>query len=142
MLFSVKPPKFKSVSFNAMMVIAFVFLLAASSLPIILFSFYQDKTIISALGYDLIDEISKAAIEKTSDYFMPASTAVEMSAKLAELGAISCNNYKQTEMYTLGVLQCYPQITMFYVGDERGNYVHAWRLPGGKLESWIIKATA
>jgi adenylate cyclase len=124
-----------------MMVVAFVFLLTASALPIIVFSFYQDKAIISALGYDLMEAISRAAIEKTNDYFMPASTAVQMSSKLAELGAISCNDYNQTEMYTMGVLQSYPQITMFYIGDEQGNYVHAWRRPGGELESWIVKAT-
>jgi adenylate cyclase len=137
----VKPPKFKSVSFYAMMVIAFVFLLVASALPIILFSYYQDKAIISALGNDLIEEKSKSAIEKTSNYFKPASITVQMSSKLAELGAISCKDYRQTEMYTLGVLQSFPQISMFYIGDEQGNYVHAWRLPEGNMESWIVKAT-
>jgi adenylate cyclase len=142
MSFPVRPPKFKSISIHAMMVIAFVFLLVASTVPIILFSYYQDVTIIAALGNDLIEEKSRSAIERTSNYFMPASIAVLMSSKLAELGAISCNNYKQTEMYTLGVLKSYPQISMFFIGDEQGNYVHAWRLPGGKTESWIIQATA
>ena len=133
---------FKSVSFHVAMVAAFVFLLVTTALPIILFGYYQDKTIISDLGNDLIEQISKAAIEKTSNYFMPASIAVQMSSKLAELGAISCNNCRQTEMYTLGVLKSYPQISMFYIGDEQGNYVHAWRLPDGNMESWIIRASA
>jgi adenylate cyclase len=124
-----------------MMVIAFVSLLVVSALPIILFSYYQDKAIISALGNDLIEEKSKAAIEKTSNYFGPAARAVKISSKLSELGAISCNNYGQTELYTLGVLKSFPQVSMFYIGDEQGNYVHAWRLADGNTESWIIKAS-
>jgi adenylate cyclase len=125
-----------------MIVIAFVFLLVAAALPIILFGYYEDKIIISALGKDLIEQISRAAIERTSNYFMPASTAVQMSSKLAELGAVSFDDYRQKEMYTLGVLKSYPQISMFYFADEQGNYVHARRLDGGNMESQIIRTSA
>ena len=131
----------KGLSFHVAMVAAFVFLLVITVLPIIFFGYYQEKIVISDLGNDLIEHISKAAIEKTSNYFMPASIVVQMSSKLAELGAISCNNCMQTEMYTLGVLESYPQISMFYIGDEQGNYVHAWRRAGGNMESWIIRAS-
>ena len=65
---------------------------------------------------------------------------VEMSSKLTELGAVSGNDFSQIEMYTLGVLRSYPQVSMFYLGDEQGNYVSARRLPDGTMESWIIKA--
>ena len=73
-----------------MILTAFVFLLIAAALPIIFFSYYEDKTIISALSDDLVEQISKATIERTSNYFMPASIVVEMSSKLTELGAVSC----------------------------------------------------
>lgn len=134
--------KVKSVSFHTMLLVAFVFLLVTSALPIILISFYKDKGIISNLGNDLIDHISMAAIEKTSNYFLPASIMVQMSSKLTELGAVSCENSKETEMFTIGVLKSYPQIAMFYYGDEHGNFVRAWRRPDGSIESRIIKASA
>ena len=133
---------FKSVSFYVTMVVAFVCLLVTTALPIILFGYYRNKTIISDLANDLIEQTSKTVIEKTANHFLPASVAVEMSSRLTELGAISFTDFKQMEMYTLGVLKSYPQISMFYLADEQGNYVHAWRLADGTTESWIIKASA
>jgi adenylate cyclase len=124
------------------MVIAFVCLLATTALPIIIFGYYRNKTIISDLGNDLIEQASTTVIEKTVNYFLPVSIAVEMSSRLAELGAISLGDFKQMEMYTLGVLNSYPQTSIFYFGDEQGNYVHARRLADGNTESWIISASA
>jgi adenylate cyclase len=125
-----------------MMVAAFVSLLVTAALPITFFSYHQDKVIISALNDDLVEHISKATIEKTSNYFMPASIVVETTAKLSELGAVSCENFSQIEMYTLGVLRSYPQVAMFYFGDEQGNSISARRLPDGNMESWIIDTSA
>ncbi len=133
---------FKSVSFYVAMVVIFVCLLVTTALPIIIFGYYRSKIIISDLGNDLIEQTSKTVIEKTGNYFMPASRAVKISSKLSELGAISCNNYRQAEMYTLGVLKSFPQTSMFYFGDEQGNYVHAWRLADGNTRSWFIRASA
>ncbi len=137
-----RPFNLKSVSFHVTMVVAFVCLLATAALPIILFGYYESKIIISDLGNDLIEQTSKTVIEKTANYFLPASIAVEMSSRLTELGVVSFSDFKQTEMYTLGVLKSYPQISMFYMADEQGNYVRAWRLPNGNTESRIIKAAA
>ncbi len=130
------------VSFHTMILTAFVFLLTAAVLPVLLLSYYEDKDIISTLGNDLIAQISGAAIERTSNYFLPASTVVQMSSRLAELGAVSFDDYRQKEMYTLGVLKSYPQISMFYFADEQGNYVHARRLADGSMESQTIRASA
>ena len=137
-----KSSRFKSVSFHAMMLMAFAFLLVTTALPIIFFSYYENRIIISALSDDLVEQISKAMIEKTSNYFMPASIMIEMSSKLTELGAVSGNNFSQIEMYTLGVLRSYPQVSMFYLGNEQGNFVSARRLPDGTIESWIINRSA
>ena len=137
-----RPFNLKSVSFHSTMVIAFVCLLAATALPIIIFGYYRNKTIISDLGNDLIEQTSTTVTEKTVNYLLPVSIAVEMSSRLAELGAISLGDFKQMEMYTLGVLKSYPQASMFYFGDEQGNYVHARRLADGNTESWIISASA
>ncbi len=133
---------FKSVSFYHTMVIAFVCLLLATVLPIILFGYYSDKTVVSNLANDLIEQTSKTVIEKTANYFLPAATTVETSSRLAELGAISFKDFKQTEMYTLGVIKSYPQMSMFYLADEQGNYVRTWRLANGHTECRIIDRAA
>jgi class 3 adenylate cyclase len=85
-----------------------------------------------------MDQITQTVIEKTISYFSPATVMVEMSARLAEMEALSCTDNNQLELYTLGVLKFYPQVSMFFIGDERGNYIRAWRLPQGKMEGRII----
>ena len=102
----------------------------------------RTKTIVSDLGDDLIEQTSRTVIEKTRNYFLPASEAVEMSSRLAELGAISFDDFKQKEMYTLGVLKSYPQVSMFYLANEQGDYIRAWRQANGNLETRIIRAAA
>ncbi len=59
--------RFKSVSFHIMILMTFVFLLVATALPIIFLSYYKDKIIISALSDDLVEQISKTTIERTSN---------------------------------------------------------------------------
>ena len=90
----------------------------------------------------MIDQTSRTAIEKTRNYFLPASLTVEISARLARLGAISSNNFKQMELYTLGVLKSYPHISMFYFADKYGDYVRSWKMPDGNMETRIIRAAA
>jgi adenylate cyclase len=140
--FSQKRSKIKGVSFYAAIVTAFVCLLVTAAVPIIVVGYYQNKTIVSDLGNDLIEQTSRTVIEKTRNYFLPASVAVEMSARLARLGAISPDDFNQMEMYTLGVLKSYPQVSMFYLANEQGDYIRAWRQSNGNLESRIIRAAA
>ncbi|MGO9375133.1 MAG: adenylate/guanylate cyclase domain-containing protein [Syntrophobacteraceae bacterium] len=133
--------RFKSVSFHIMILMTFVFLLVATALPIIFLSYYKDKIIISALSDDLVEQISETTIERTSNYFMPVSLMVETSSKLTELGAFSGHDFSKIEMYTLGVLRSFPQVSMFYLGDEKGNYVSVRKLPDGTMKSWIINTS-
>ncbi len=135
-----KPSIFKSRSFYFTIVSAFVSLLLITVLPIMYFVYRQDKIIISELTHELLEQNSRTIIEKTGNYFLPALISVELSSRLSELGAISCNDFTQIEMYTLGVLKSYPQVSMFFLADEQGNYIRAWRLPDGNTESRIIRA--
>jgi len=90
----------------------------------------------------LTDQIAKTVIEKVGNYFLPASISVEMSSRLSGIGAISCTDDEKVELYTLGVLKAYPQISMFYLADENGGYIRSWSLADGTMESRIIKPDA
>jgi adenylate cyclase len=130
---------FKSHSFYLKIVTTFVGLLVITVLPIVSYNYYKNRRVVLELGNDLINQINKTVIEKTNNYFLPAAVTTEMSSRLAEIGALSCTNNDQIELYTLGVLKSYPHILMFFLGDEQGNYVRAWRLPNGTMESRIIE---
>ena len=129
---------FRSHSFYLKMVTSIVGLLVITVALIMFFNYYKSKHIILELGEDSMAQITKNVIEKTTEYFLPAVLLPEMSARLTELGALSPTNFRQIERYTLGVLKSYPHITMFYLGDEHGDFIRAFRLPDNEMEERII----
>jgi adenylate cyclase len=133
---------FKSHSFYIKIVTAFIGLLVLTVLPIVSYNYYQNRQMALESSDDLMAQITATVMEKTENYFVPAAVLVEISARLAELGAVCCGNEKQLELFTLGALQSFPMISMFFIGDEQGNYIRAWRLPDGNLEARIINRSA
>lgn len=121
---------------------AFIGLLALTVLAIVYYSMHIEKKIIADFKEDLVNHVSSLVIEKAANYFLPASNLVNMSATLSELGAISCDDDNQIELFTLGALKYYGQISMFYLGDEQGDYIRAWSLPDNVMEGRIIKPGA
>jgi adenylate cyclase len=129
---------FKSHSFYVKIVTTFIGLLILTVLPIVSYNYHKNSNMALELSDDLMGQITQTVMEKTGNYFLPAGILVEISARLAEMGALCCGNSNQLELFTLGVLQSYPQVCMFFLGDEKGNYIRAWRLPGGIMEGRII----
>lgn len=130
---------FKNQSFYIRVLSTFIGLLVIAVLPIILFNYWGNRHIVSQIGEDLMQQTSKMVIEKVSNHFMPAAVSVQISSMLAGLGAISCRDYDQVLLYTLGVLKYHPQVSMFYLADEEGNYIRSWRLPDGTMEGRSIR---
>ena len=131
--FSVKWPTFRSHSFYLRIVTAILGLLIITAVSIMSYNYDQDRKMALELSDDLMNQINKMVIEKTSNYFLPAATLTEISARLTEINALSSSNKKQIELFTLGVLKSYPQISMLFLGDEQGNYTRAWRLADGTM---------
>lgn len=133
---------FKSHSFYIKIVTAFIGLLVLTVMPIVSYNYYQNRLMALESSDDLMAQITSTVMEKTENYFVPAAVLVEISARLAELGAVCCGNNKQLELFTLGALRSFPMISMFFIGDEQGNYIRAWRLPDGNMEGRTIDRNA
>lgn len=130
---------FSSHSFYVRIVTAFVGLLLVTVLPIVSYTYYQNRGIVLESADDLMNQITLNVMEKTANFLLPASMVVEISARLAKSGVLSCADHQQLELYTAGVLKSYPQMCMLFLGDEQGNYLRAWQLPDGKIETRIIQ---
>jgi adenylate cyclase len=129
---------FKSHSFYVKIVTTFIGLLVLTVLPIVSYNYVKNIRMALELSDDLMAQITQTVMVKADKYFLPAGVLVETSARLAEIGALSTTDNRQLELFTLGALKSYPQISMFYLGDEQGNYIRAWRLPDGNMEGRII----
>ncbi|MEN6439815.1 MAG: adenylate/guanylate cyclase domain-containing protein [Syntrophobacter sp.] len=133
---------FKSHSFYLKILSVFLCLLILTLVPVIYYNYCGNKLIVLELSDDLTDQITDTVVEKMNNYFAPASVLVRMSAVLVKAGAISCDNDEQIEMYTLGLLDSYPQVAMFYLGDEQGKHIRAGRLENGIVESRLVRPDA
>lgn len=133
---------FKSHSFYLKILSVFLCLLILTLVPVIYYNFLGNKLIVLELSDDLTDQITDTVVEKMNNYFAPASVLARMSAVLAQAGAIAYDNDEQVEMYTLGALDSYPQVAMFYLGDEQGRHIRAGRLENGILETRIVRPQA
>lgn len=125
---------FTSHSFYVRIVTAFVGLLVITVLPIVSYNYYRNTSIILDAGEDLMDQITKNVIEKTTNFLLPAAMVVEISARLVKMGVLKCPDHRQLELYTAGVLKSYPQMCMLFLGDEQGNYLRSWLKPDGAIE--------
>ena len=130
---------FHSHSFYVRIVTAFVGLLVITVLTIVSYNYYRNRDIVLESGDDLLNQITKNVMEKTANFLLPASTVVEISARLAKTGVLSCGDHQQLELYTAGVLKSFPQMCMLFWGDEQGNYLRSWLLPDGNIETRVIQ---
>ncbi len=133
-----KPSIFTSHSFYVRIVTAFVGLLVITVLPIMSYNYRQNKSLVLESADDLMNQITTNVIEKTENFFLPASLVVEISARLAKTGVLSAADHRQLELYTTGVLKSFPHMCMLFLGDEQGNYLRSWQLPDGKIETRLI----
>lgn len=139
--FPPKPSIFKSHSFYVKIVTTFIGLLVLTVAPIVSYNYYKNSRMALEWSDDLMAQITQTVMAKTDTYFSPAAVLVEVSARLAEFGALCCSDTSQLELFTLGSLKSFPQISMFFLGDEQGNYIRAWQRPDGTMEARIINRT-
>lgn len=133
-----KPARSKGHSLYVRILTAFIALISLTVLPIIIYGYYVDSSIMLSMADNLIVQVTRTAIDKTTDYLMPLSRIVDLSSKIAEVGALSLKNDKKLEGFTIEVLKSYPQTSMFYLGDERGNFVMARRQADGTFATNVV----
>ena len=133
-----KVPLSKGHSLYVRILTAFLALISLTVLPIIIYGYFVDSYIMLTMADNLIDQVTKTAIEKSIDYLMPLSRIVEISSKMTEIGAISSTDNSRLEKYALQILQYYPHTSMFYLGDENGNFLMARRLQDGTIATNLV----
>jgi adenylate cyclase len=131
-------PVAKSQSLYIRILTAFIGLIFITLLPIIIYGYYVDSNIMLSMAHNTINQVNKTVIEETTNYLMPSSNMVELSAKVAEAGVVSLTDWQRLEKYTLEVLKFFPHISMFYFGDEQGNFVMSRRLSDGTFATDLV----
>ena len=133
-----KAPRAKGYSLYVRILTAFIALISITVLPIVIYGYFVDSYIMLTMADNLISQVTKTAIDKSIDYLMPLSRIVEISSNMAEIDVISPTDNARLERYTLQILKSYPHTSMFYLGDENGNFLMARRLEDGTIATNIV----
>ena len=132
------PFRFKSPTIRITIMTAFISLLVLTAVPIVGYMHYRNRDATLELADEIMLYLSEAAIEKTAAYLRPASVMAEMSARLAELDGLALTAPSKLESHAIAVLRAHPQLAMFNMGDERGNFLMPKKMDDGSIATKII----
>lgn len=133
---------FKSRSIRITIMTVFIGLLLLTAVPIVVYMHYRNTEALLKLADELMLRLSESVIEKTVNYLAPASVMAEMSAQLAEFDSVPLPENRDLEEYAIAVLRAYPQLAMFNMGDEHGNFLMPKKMADGSIATKIIARNA
>ena len=129
-------------SIRITILMCFVGLLLLTAVPIVGFMHYRNTDALLELADELMVQLSAIIIEKTGNYLSPAAVMAEMSARLEASEAPSLAVDADLETYAITVLKAYPQLAMFNMADERGNFLMPKKMPDGSIATKTIDRDA
>lgn len=105
------------------------------------FSFYKNSNAISTLSEDLINQINKRVIQNTKNYLFTAVDMTELSSRVAGEGVESLIDNPSLNSLMIAVLRLHPQLNMFNIGNEEGDFLMQKRMDNGTIATKLIDHT-
>jgi class 3 adenylate cyclase len=112
--------------------------LVLSVMGVTAFTYYKNSRAILSLTEDLIDQINNRVIQKTTSYLFTAVDMTELSSKVAGEGANSILDNQGLNSLMINILILHPQLTMFNIGNERGDFLMQKRWTDGTIATKTI----
>ena len=117
---------------------AFGGLLLATVLVIIVYFYRSTTQVVLMLCDDLMAQTTQTVINRSMGFLKPVSSMTEMSSQLATAKVLPFKNVSHFETYAVQALNTYPQIAMFLVGDQKGNFLLSDRQPDGTFATKFV----
>ena len=127
---------------RATILFAFVALLITTVFVIAGSSYVATRNSVLEQSDRMLELVSEKVIEKVSNYLSPAARMAEMSSRLVEQDMLSLTHSDELEVFTIEIVRAYPQLAMFNVGDENGNFLMPKKFSDGRIDTKIINQTA
>ena len=101
-------------------------------------TYYKNSRAILSLTEDLIDQINNRVIQKTTSYLFTAVDMTELSSKVAGEGKTSLIDNPSLNSLMINILILHPQLTMFNIANERGDFLMQKRMTDGTIGTKLI----
>ena len=129
---------FKSRPIRVDIMTAFTVLLVITVLFIILYGYHRNSKAVLEISEDIIHEVRELVIKESTIFLKPVSSMARLSANLAAGFDFSLPENDVFETYALTVMKEFPQIAMFNMADEKGNFMMLKRVPDGTIATKMI----
>jgi adenylate cyclase len=120
---------------------ALVGLLLVAVLPIITYTYWQDRRAILDLSDTLIDQVSATTISTMTGRLWHAAKVAEMSSHFVQSHMDSLAENAELESYLIASLKVHPRVCNSFLADEQGSFLAIQRLPDGTIATEIIDRT-
>jgi adenylate cyclase len=117
---------------------AFIGLLVMTVVVIILHAYIRNSKAVLALTDDMIHQAGQTVLGKAVSFLEPVSDMARLSAHIASHFNLALPENQAFETYAIEVLKAYPQVTMFNISDEKGNFLMPKRMPDWTIATKII----
>jgi class 3 adenylate cyclase len=107
--------------------------LVTSVMGVTAYTYINNSNAILSLTEDLIEQINKRVIQKTTNYLFTAVDMTELSSKVAGEGQQTILGNDGLNSLMINVLLLHKQLTMFNIGNENGDFVMQKRMEDGTI---------
>ena len=132
------PPFFKSRPIRVDILTAFTGLLVITALVIILYGYHRNSKAVLEISEEIIHEVRELVIKEATLFLRPVYSMVRLSSTLAAAFDFALPDNEAFETYAMTVMKEFPQIEMFNMADEEGNFMMLKHMPDGSIATKII----
>lgn len=106
-----------------------VFLFCLIIIPTVIFistfTYYKNSAAALEMTNRLVERITDAVIEKTTNYLKPAHVLATITSRLLNDPTVNIGPGSELEDYFISILRAQPQIDFVYYGNEDGDFIDA-----------------
>jgi adenylate cyclase len=116
----------------------FILLLVSTVSFILYYSYTRNTDTFLRQSRASITSVSRSCINKTQDYLRPAAKLASIASNLLHHDVVPLEDWVKVERLAIDLIREYPQLAMFNLGDEQGNFLMIKKMPDKTLATKII----
>lgn len=143
-----KSPRFlkslRNRRFKVDIVVVFCALIIPTALIISIFTYHKTVAATMKISNSLIEKVTQAVIEKTTNYLSPAQVLSQIAPIVINNPAMEVELGSALEQLFVEIVKLQPQIELFYYANERGDFLEAYTTAGDDTISskWIDRGVS
>ena len=124
-------------SIKTILMFCFTAVISIGIIAIILPSYSSSKNIMIKHAFEIMDNISTFAVDKSKTYMISARDATKLTQKLGSNDIVNSENINSMERYFYEQLQINHQFSAIYYGKENGDFLMVLRKENGYMTKII-----